>query len=184
MNPKAEVLMEAVASRPRARAFVEIGCLRELVESSTDGWSTIYLADEAKIRDGLLHSVDLNPRNIEVARQVVMNRGLSSVVRFHERAGADWLKEFAGPIDFLYLDGSDDAEVNLQEFKAAERKLSPRAVVCVDDCHNYLGRQLGKGDKVVPYATERGWTLRLVLTLHPWRTAILERAQAFDTTAV
>lgn len=173
MNPKAEVLLAAIALRPRARIFVEIGCARKAAEIANDGFSTVYLAQEAKARHGLLHSVDLNPHNIRVARAAVTTRDLSSSVRFHEGRGANWLKEFAGLIDFLYLDGSDDAETNLDEFGAAEIKLSPDAIVCIDDCHAYSGRRFGKGDKVIPYATERGWTLRLVRTLDLWRMAIL-----------
>jgi len=173
VNPKAEVLLAAIALRPRARVFVEIGCARKAAEIADDGFSTIYLAQEAKARHGLLHSVDLNPRNIRAARAAVAARNLSNSARFHQGQGGNWLKEFAGSIDFLYLDGSDDAETNLEEFKAAETKLSPDAIVCVDDCHAYSGRRFGKGDKVIPYATKRGWTLRLVRTLDPWRMAIL-----------
>jgi len=173
MNPKAQVLVASIALRPRARIFVEIGCTRKAAETADDGFSTIYLAQEAKARHGLLHSVELNPHNIRVARAAVTARDLSNSVRFHKERGANWLKEFAGPIDFLYLDGSDDAETNLDEFEAAETKLSPDAIVCIDDCHAYSGRRFGKGDKVIPYATKRGWTVRLVRTLEPWQMAIL-----------
>ena len=175
MNPKVQVLVASIALRPRARIFVEIGCIRKAAETTDDGFSTIYLAQEAKARHGLLHSVELNPHNIRVARAAVTARDLSNSVRFHEERGANWLREFAGTIDFLYLDGSDDAETNLDEFEAAETKLSPDAIVCIDDCHAFSGRRFGKGDKVIPYATERGWTVRLVPTLDPWRMAILQR---------
>jgi len=181
MNLKAQVLIAAISLRPDARVLVEIGCIREATESPTEGFSTVYLAQEAKARHSLLYSVDLNPYNIRVARAAVMAYQLSDSVRFHEGRGADWLKGFADPIDFLYLDGSDDPQTNLEEFKAAETKLAPDAIVCIDDCHAYLGRQFGKGDKVIPYAIEQGWMVRLVPTLHPWRTAILQRGEGFDT---
>ena len=177
MNPKAQVLVASVVLRPHARIFVEIGCTRKAAETADDGYSTIYLAREAKAWHGLLHSVELNPHNIRVARTAVTTRDLSNSVRFHKKRGANWLKDFAGPIDFLYLDGSDDVETNLDEFEAAETKLSPEAVVCIDDCHAYSGRRFGKGDKVIPYAFERGWTVRLVRTLDPWRMAILQRTK-------
>ena len=166
MNPKAEVLLAAIALRPRARIFVEIGCTRKAAETADDGFSTIYLAQEAKARHGVLHSVELNPHNIRVARTAVTARDLSNSVRFHEGRGTNWLKEFACPIDFLYLDGSDNAETNLDEFETAETKLSPDAIVCVDDCHAYSRRWFGKGDKVIPYAPELGQQLETLLSSH------------------
>ena len=166
MNPKAQVLLAAIALWPGARVFVEIGCTRKAAETADDGFSTIHLAQEAKARHGLLHSVEFNPHNIRAARVAATTRDLSNSVRFHEEHGVDWLKDFAGPINFLYLDGSDDPETNLDEFETTETKLSTDAIVCVDDCHAYSRRWFGKGEKVIPYTPELGQQLETLLSSH------------------
>jgi hypothetical protein len=76
-----------------------------------------------------------------------------------------WLKNYSGHIDVLYLDsmdiGIDGYEDHaLAEAQAAQSKLHPRSLILLDDTVWDDG-WAGKGAKVVPWLTAQGWHILL-----------------------
>lgn len=75
--------------------------------------------------------------------------------------GISFLKNFAGSIDFLFLDGWDKgtanyAENHLEAFKAAEDKLSDLHIISIDDT-DFNTNQAGKDRLLTPYLIEQGY---------------------------
>jgi len=163
-NPKAETLLSLLAEIPEARVFAEIGCIRQPTESKMDGFSTYYLAQEASWRGGMLYSIELDPSHIAIARSVMHYYALSDSVTFMNEDGATALNNLNQPLDFLYLDGPEDPGMHLEAFMAAERWLTPNAIVAIDDAENHQGMVLGKATTVIPYAQSKGWQLQMVPT--------------------
>jgi len=104
---------------------------------------------------------------VACAQQVVDELQLQDAVSLVVSDSINYLREFAEPVDFLYLDSYDysktDIEVqrasqqhHLDEFKAIENKLHDNSVVLIDDCNLPGG---GKGKLLVEYMTANGWHL-------------------------
>ena len=74
--------------------------------------------------------------------------------------GIEFLRNFTGSIDFLFLDGWDKgttnyAENHLEAFKAAQDKFSEFHIVSIDDT-DFNTSQAGK-DRLTPYLIEQGY---------------------------
>ncbi len=116
-------------------------------------WSALHQAD--------LYSVDINPVAVENARTMLFP-GSENNVHLIVNDSVHFLKNFDKPIDFLYLDSFDFDGNNplpsqlhhLYEIEAAYDKLSPNAVVMIDDCGLVHG---GKGELVIYYLRQKGW---------------------------
>ena len=149
------------ASRPANRTLwiVETGCLRRKEDDyrSGDGWSTLYLALWCQGKNARLDSVDCDPAAIQTAREVLTEHGLGDLpnVVFHQRIAEEWLREWAGPIDFAYLDAHPAPEQNLAEFLEVRKRLRPPALVVIDDCFE-LAEDRNKGRKTLEYLREQG----------------------------
>jgi len=107
----------------------ELGRLRNPsdVGREGDGWSTQQLAGDPRIRH--VYSIDPDRGTIDACRQVLNAEQLGKV-RFHESITP---AEIDSPIDFLYVDATDDPLVNLNAFRSVAPRLSDIAVVAVDD---------------------------------------------------
>lgn len=138
--------------------IVEIGAIRDPKPSAekTDGWATLKWS----ALDCELHTVDLDPKAIATTTKLVKNPRIN----YHVHDGLEFLKDFAGPIDLLYLDGPDADKkgqlLALEMFAMAD--LSSIALVLIDDCdmapkERWQGR--GKGELVIPYACKHGYTV-------------------------
>lgn len=158
------------------QVIVETGCMRMENDFEGAGGSTYLfgrVAKDAGQTDGLgqprakvrVFSVDNNPENVETAKK--LTEGLP--VEFYTNDSIEFLREWATPIDLLYLDSMDcdpkfDAdnslpqEHNLTEFKAAEGKLTPRAVIVLDDNDFTNG---GKTAKTNEYLRQSGRYIQL-----------------------
>lgn len=185
MNLKARTLQrlfqEANAHAPQEGAAVEVGCMRYPFESPQEGASTLYLARWCQQSNRKFISIDVEKDYLENARQLVTEQGLSA--DFILGDGTATIASLSVPIGLLYLDGSNDPNETLLQFKAAETKLTTGAVVAIDDVQQVESYLAGKGELAIPYARERGWEVRLVTTEPGFRMAVLRRpaAQQMDS---
>lgn len=166
---KAKRLTQAMRGLGRGTVVVEIGCARYSTEIPSDGWSTIYLAQEAARRGWDFHSVDTDPAAIETARTATANLP----VRFHCARGERWLYTFSRKISGLYLDGSDNPDETLLQYRAA--RLADQAVVVVDDAQAMEGRPLGKANTVLIPLRQDGFRVRVHKTEPGYQMAVATR---------
>jgi predicted O-methyltransferase YrrM len=119
-------LIHLLARMSGARKALEIGTL--------GGYSTIWLA-RALPDDGRIITLELNPRNAEVARRNVARAGLESKVEIRTGAALATLPkieaEGLGPFDFVFIDA--DKANNAAYLEWALRLSRPGTAIVVDN---------------------------------------------------
>lgn len=153
------VALELLSRRDSPPAIVETGTTRGDLGGGRkgDGWATLAWGWFCAKYGGEVHTIDLLPEAIEQARQIT--RDYQHVIRYHIGAASEVISGINGPIDLLYLDSADDPAVAMAELSSAMDKLSPDAIVMVDDTPVSSGRASGKGEKVVPFLLDQGWEM-------------------------
>ena len=136
--------------------IVELGVIRDTkpVAQHADGWSTVHWSTSGK----QVHSVDNSREALEISRRLV-----SKGINYHCQDGFEFLQNFEGKIDLLYLDGPD-ANKGGQEFHLKALQVAPLADTCLvlmDDCDLWPGRWIGrgKGELALPKALEMGFEI-------------------------
>ncbi|MEL6917750.1 MAG: class I SAM-dependent methyltransferase [Bacteroidota bacterium] len=157
----------ALLKERNAKVIVETGTSREgLHGAKSNGAATIVFGKWAMQNGAFLHSVDISENSVQNAQKEVTAQGLDSYVKIHLSDSIEFLQNFEGKIDFLYLDSydySNDPEVqvksqthHLLEFKAVEDRLKDSSIVLIDDCDLPNG---GKGKMVVDYMLQKDWKI-------------------------
>lgn len=117
-----------------------------------DGHSTFFWIDEGFE----VHSVDINPESPSFLGE----RSQKSNYKFHCVDGVEFLRDFSGEIDLLFLDAWDVgpgipfAEKHLDAFMAAENKLAKKHLIAIDDTDVGAG---GKGKLLIPELERRNY---------------------------
>lgn len=163
MNAKAARLVASIAHLGEGDVMVEIGCVRAPNEIPSDGYSTVYLAQAAKVQGFTFHSVDIDPNAVQIARH--LTAGLPAQV--HLGDGAEWLQEQADlpqirSIDALFIDGAASPEEALSQYDAA--LLDPEAVVIVDDIQAIDTYVQGKGTELLTALERDGFEVQIYAT--------------------
>jgi len=153
-----------------ASVLVETGVARQgLNYSKSDGASTIVFGTWAKNNGAKLFSVDINPKAISTCQSTINELGLSEHIKLNISDSINYLENFEGNIDFLYLDSYDYNRNNpsiikasqvhhLNEIMAAENKFHDNTIILIDDCKLPGG---GKGKDAVRYLMEKGWKMNM-----------------------
>ena len=166
------------ASRPAV--MLEIGSTRENIPGQG---STKILAEYCHAEGIHFITVDMDPDNTQTAARL-----------FHEMEvdfeaingkGEDYLREYEGGLDFVFLDAYDydhgkhselrqsryrkylgsaivDGQCHQMHLDCAEslsKKLSPSGLICVDDTWLTNGRWSAKGTLAMPYLLDNGFFL-------------------------
>ncbi len=135
MSTALALLAEA---KPEQATIVEVGTLRDSTPGG--GHSTFKFAEYlARNGGGTVHSVDILPEAIDFSREAVAD--YLPWVSHYVADSTQFLTSFSGEIDMLYLDGLDStpgqetvaSEKQLAEILAAYDRLSPNAVILLDD---------------------------------------------------
>lgn len=143
--------------------IVETGCIRSQEDWAGAGNSTyIFGAWLDGRKSGGLTSIDIDPDHCALARDAT--HPWADHVTVTQADSVSWLRQAPHDIDMLYIDSLDvddpaHAQHGLAEIKAAEPRLSPRALVAFDDT-SWDGGWSGKGALGVPYLLDRGWKLK------------------------
>lgn len=143
--------------------IIETGCARpphpqwgnEDVSFKDEGYSTRIFDAYVTKHEGELHSVDINPINVEYARTLVGDRTTvhcNDSVNFLWEAGFLLSKENI-TVDLLYLDSYDYEEStpylspahHLKELAAILSSLKSGTMIAVDDNFGSKGHRKGKG---------------------------------------
>lgn len=155
-----DVLFRQLRNRFRRPTIIETGCIRAEEEWAASGNFT-YLAGAYLLRaGGVLHTVDIDASHCRFARRQCVPFG--TAVEVHQGDSVEFLRNYAGPLDALYLDSLDacqpgHAEHALAETQAALPRLSDLSIVAYDDTPSDAGVFRGKGALAVPWLLARGF---------------------------
>ncbi len=124
--PNQGKLLHILARAIGARRVLEIGTL--------GGYSTIWLA-RALPADGVLITLEYNPKHAEVARANIDRAGLSNIVEVRVGAALESLPRLAaeghGPFDLVFIDA--DKENTAAYFDWALKLTRPGSLIVVDN---------------------------------------------------
>jgi predicted O-methyltransferase YrrM len=100
VEPETAELLSVLIRSTRARSILEIG--------TSNGYSTIWLADAAEATEGTLVSVEIDPERTELARGHLATAGLTAELRTED--AAETLRQAGdGRWDFIFLDAERPA---------------------------------------------------------------------------
>lgn len=162
----------------RKPVLIEIGSTRENVAGQG---STSIIADYCKTERVDFITVDMDPHNTDSAAH--MFKSLKTDFRAVNGKGEDFLRDYHGDMDFVFLDaydfdhgkhselrqsryrkflGSaiDELECHKMHLDCAQSvhaKLSAHGLVCVDDTWLVDGKWSAKGTLAVPYLLDNGF---------------------------
>src|SRR5262245_52466223 len=77
---------------------------RVLEVGTSNGFSTIWLADAARAVDGRVTTLEFNPDKVALARSNLARAGVDAVVDVIEGKAADSIARLPGPFDLVFLD--------------------------------------------------------------------------------
>jgi len=98
IRPETAGLMHFLARTIRAKDVLELG--------TSNGYSTIWLADAVRPEKGKVITVDVNQRLLEIARQNFKRAKVSSYIETVLNTAMEAVTELEGPFDFVFLDAT------------------------------------------------------------------------------
>jgi predicted O-methyltransferase YrrM len=122
VSPMQGRLLQLLAQIQGASSILEIGTL--------GGYSTICLA-RGMAKDGVLTTLEIDPKHADVARANFARAGLTDVIDLRLARALDTLPELAGPFDLIFIDA--DKQHNPDYFTWALRLSRPGTVIIVDN---------------------------------------------------
>lgn len=111
--------------------IIKHDCKNVVEFGASFGISTIYLADAVRETGGKLISTELLESKANRALENISNAGLSNYVDLRIGDAMETLKDYAEPIDFLFLDGWKDLYLPL--FKMLESRFHQGTLIYADN---------------------------------------------------
>lgn len=124
------LLLDRVILENRAKRVLELGCFV--------GYSAVRIARHLPV-DGKLISVEVNPGNADVARQVVAFAGVSDRVEFRVGDSQAAIPTLEGTFDVVFLDHWKEHYLRDIELIEQHRLLRTGSVVVADNVGPYFG---------------------------------------------
>lgn len=115
-------LLNLLAMSIGARRILEVGTL--------GGYSAIWMSRALPV-DGRLVTLEIDPRNAEVARSNIARAGLGERVEIRLGPAIETLPKLQGPFDLAFIDA--DKESNAAYFDHAVRLSRPGGIIIVDN---------------------------------------------------
>ena len=107
------------------------GAKRILEVGTSNGYSTIWLADAARETGGRVTSLEVDPEKIKLARENLTRAGLADRAEIVQGRAADSLGGLPGPFDFCFLDA--DRPSYLTYLELIVPKLAVRGLIVADN---------------------------------------------------
>jgi predicted O-methyltransferase YrrM len=124
LEPETAALLALLVRATGSRRVLELG--------TSNGYSTVWLADAVAANSGSLTSVELDPERTTQAAQNLEQAGLRSVVDLRIQDAADTLRQSEDDEwDMIFLDAERPAYVDY--WPDLVRTLRPRGVLAVDN---------------------------------------------------
>jgi predicted O-methyltransferase YrrM len=123
------------------------GALQLLEIGTSNGYSTLWLADAAEAGGGRLVSIEIDPRRTELARQSLARAGLGDVVELRVEDAAGSLAHFPdASFELVFLDAERPAYAGY--WPDLVRVLVPRGLLVVDNAISHA-HELGEFSALV-----------------------------------
>jgi predicted O-methyltransferase YrrM len=133
-----------------ARRILEIG--------TSNGYSTLWLADAAASIDGAVTTVEISPAKIAMARENVDRAGLAGCITLREGDAGAILQGLAdSAFDLVFLDSQRSAY--LDWWRDLQRILRPGGLLVADNATSHAGEMAAFTDAV---RADAGFTTSLV----------------------
>jgi predicted O-methyltransferase YrrM len=124
VEPDTAELLGVLVRAIRSRRILEIG--------TSNGHSTLWLADAAEAVDGRVETLDIDPRRTELARANLERAGLAGVVDCRTIGAAQALGEYPDAAwDFVFLDAERPEYPGY--WPNLRRALAPGATLAIDN---------------------------------------------------
>jgi predicted O-methyltransferase YrrM len=124
LEPPTAELLAVLVRATSARRVLEIG--------TSNGYSTLWLADAVQANGGLVQTLDLDPRRTEQARANLERAELDGVVELRTTGAAQALTEYDdGCWDFIFLDAERPEYTGY--WTNLRRVLAPGATLAIDN---------------------------------------------------
>jgi predicted O-methyltransferase YrrM len=124
VEPDTAELLGVLVRAIRSRRILEIG--------TSNGHSTLWLADAAEAVDGRVETLDIDPRRTELARANLERAGLAEVVDCRTIGAAQALGEYPDAAwDFVFLDAERPEYPGY--WPNLRRALAPGATLAIDN---------------------------------------------------
>lgn len=161
-NRSFDVLFQETVRRFKRPIVVETGTIRAEEDWAGAGFFTYLAGAFLSQIGGTLHTVDINPNSCRFAKEWTAVFG--ETVQVHQQDSIQFLKEYSGQIDVLFLDSLDTteprhAEHALEELQAGLPKLHDKSIIILDDTPWNAGAFTGKGAMAVPWLLKHGWVI-------------------------
>jgi len=164
-SPTFNALFSLMSEMEDPLTIVETGTIRNHLPNFAkgDGHSTLHFTKYVYDFGGEFYSVDIDPIAVVVSTMVCTKEYPSAMDNVHiiESDSVAFLESFEKPIDVLYLDSANDAELILNEAKAALCHLHPESLLLIDDCFNENDYHVEKGSLAIPFLEENGWVMEV-----------------------
>jgi predicted O-methyltransferase YrrM len=158
VEPESAALLAVLIRATDARRLLEIG--------TSNGYSTIWLADAAEATGGALLSVEVDAERTALARANLERAGLTADLRT-EDAATTLRKADDGAWDFVFLDAERPAYVSY--WPELVRTLAPRGLLAVDNVRSHESQLIEftalveSDDRVASALVPIGAGLRLIV---------------------
>ena len=136
-------LLRALIIARRAKTIVELG--------TSYGYSTLFLADAARVTGGVVHTLDIAVDKQAYARTQMEHAGLCEFVAWRPGDALKSLQAIKGPIDFVLIDLWKDLYIPCLELLLP--KMSDNGVIAAD---NMLFPAMSRPDADAYRAAVRG----------------------------
>jgi predicted O-methyltransferase YrrM len=123
VGPATGQLLNILAKSIKAKTILELG--------TSFGYSTVWLAEAARVTGGRLITLDKAANKQNYARAMLMKAGLASHVEFRPGDALDTISALKGPFDFVLVDLWK--ELYVDAFDLFYPKLSPGALIAADN---------------------------------------------------
>jgi predicted O-methyltransferase YrrM len=111
------------------------GATRILEVGTSNAFSTIWLADAARVTGGRVVTIEVNQDKVAMARRNLAMAGLADVVEIVEGSAADTLGQLPGPFDLAFLDA--DRPSYLRYLELVVPKLRPGGLLVADNATSH-----------------------------------------------
>lgn len=150
ITPETGELLGVLIRISRAQRVFEIG--------TSNGYSTLWLADAVRANLGVVTTVDHSPRKAEMARRNLERAGVATLVRQEVMDGGEFLRQQSpASCDLLFLDS--DRGQYVAWWPAIQDVLAPGGVLVADNA--------------VSHAAEMADFIARVRATPGWRTSVV-----------